>query len=278
MHAQNSGGTGEHVIPLWLWKDVMGDGPYGREKNGVPAKNKAGKKALRPLPTPEHIKLDCCGPCNTKLNVRFEVALNASVKKAFSGVDLSAGEAESAALWLLKTCLLLVHPSTKTGWEIDQIAWENNPDQYEPYSWMINENDSPSDLSLFIHRFSPSRQDGAFTSMALPHLIGTKNEVRCQGALIGLKEWGFTLVHHPGWSFQHPFDTDPTIVRIWPPQGTLNFTKIQARPNWPLSFHEGSVFLNVEQMADAILPPLTVETRFDEIPGYVGMAGMPPVV
>jgi hypothetical protein len=141
------------------------------------------------------------------------------------------------------------------------------------YEWMITDTDPPSDLSLFIHRFSAQRSQTSAEVMTLPVLHADSTEVVCQGATMGLLEWGFTLVHHPGWDFLHPSAADNSVVRLWPAQGEIELSKLAERETWPVVFQNKHIFIEDGTLGAATLPQLAVDTRFEELPGFCGAAG-----
>lgn len=273
-NTRNSSPAGEHVVPQWFWKYCLATGPYVFEVNGGAVMNEDGTAEISQNNRP-YFQLNCCEECNDVLNRRFEQPCIKAVQEAFSGADLTDGDAELASFWLLKTLLLMAHPSRKDGWNINEIAWNDHSIDPELYEWMTSGALPPSDLSLFIHRFSSSNQGTATMTMKLPRLMWSESQKHSQGALIGLKNWGFTLVHHPGWKFEHPLESDPTVEQIWPPQGATNLSKIPTRNDWPLEFQEESILLSGQPSPGLNLPPLTVDTRFHEISGYSGLGPIP---
>lgn len=263
------------MIPVWFWNSLMGSGPFTLHKNESAARNKGGA-VMPPMHAPNHIQLPCCESCNGILNDRFErtgTGYRPAVERGFDGQHLTAEEARSAALWILKTCLLMVNSSPKSGWNIESIAWEPNATERKLYEWMITDTDPPSDVSLFIHRFSPQRSQTSAETMTLPVLHADGTEVVCQGATVGLLEWGFTLVHHPGWDFLHPSAADHSVVRLWPAHGEIELSKLAGRADWPVAFHKKHIFIEDGSLGAATLPQLAVDTRFEEIPGFRGATG-----
>ncbi|MGX1751420.1 hypothetical protein [Glutamicibacter protophormiae] len=226
--------------------------------------------------TPPHIQLDCCEVCNDTLNKHFEQPFMELVKGAFAGNEQTRSESESVSIWLLKTLLLMTHPSRKKGWNVNEIAWDSRSTDPNIYRWMTNSAAPPDGLSLFIHHFSSSMHAAASITMKLPRLIWSTTERRSQSALIGLNQWGFTLVHHPGWKFTHPLEGDPTLKQLWPPQEAINFMSIPLRSDWPLEFQEEQILLSGHPKPDLELPPLTITTRFNKIEGYTGSGSSLP--
>lgn len=266
----NSSPAGEHVIPRWFWNVVLGDGPYTQHVNDEREKKKGGA----PVPeseTPYHVQLPCCLKCNEILNNRFELettGFRLPVVSAFTGMSLTPEEARAASLWLLKTCLLMTHPEDKSGRNIQRIAWEGADQKL--YEWMISDTDPPSDLGLFVHHFGPKRSGAAAATIMLPVMETAGERVSCQGASIGLLDWGFTLVYHPGWNFNHPSQGDQSVAQIWPPTGALDLSKISQRADWPLTFCHTDTTFDGTLMSTSNRPELSSETVFKDISGFLG--------
>lgn len=252
------------MIPQWFWKSVLPSGIYTLEKNFEPAKNKGGGiRAGRE--TPEHVQLDCCLSCNKSLNDRFEVPCRPSVEKMMRGEALSAAEAELAALWFLKTGLLLAFPTPKSGWGTSEVAWSQATYDESLYSWMIDNTLPPDGLSLLLHRFAPDRQLGSEAALRLPKVVLGERELISQGFDFQLHNWGFTLISHPGWLFEHPNAGGDALARLWPATGDVDVSVLKPRLLWPLSFSPGPQLEFTEEYALSSLPILVADMDFNEI-------------
>lgn len=248
----------------------MGNGPYTLNVNEERDKKKGGA----PFPesdTPFHLQLPCCLKCNKILNDRFELettGFRLPVVSAFNGMSLTSEEVRSASLWLLKTCLLMTHPDDKSGRNIQRIAWDQTDQKL--YEWMISDTDPPSDLGLFVHHFAPKSSGAAAATIMLPVMETADERVSCQGASIRLLEWGFTLVYHPGWNFNHPSQGDLSVVQIWPPSGALDLSKISQRRDWPLTFCYTDNTFDSTLISASNRPELSTKTVFKDIEGFLG--------
>lgn len=212
---------------------------YSFERNGQPAMNQGGSLKSDRL-TPEHVQLPCCLTCNTALNDRFELRIERPWRNSFLADRSGGSEAEEVGLWLLKTCLLLAHPAQKTGWGVNELSWSGAS---SPLScdWMISGSGPPSDISLFAHRFYDDRLGVPPFKVALPELRADDHVWLCQSVQLGLRDWGMTLIHHPGWVFEHPSTTPNSVVGIWPASGPISSSSLVPQPTCPWIYTRGSL-------------------------------------
>lgn len=269
--------SGEHIIPHWFWNSILASSQYSLEINGKPARKKNGGP-MASRDTPEHVQLDCCGPCNSALNVRFEYQTGSrpAVEKAMAGVALTDEETESAGIWFLKTALLLAYPGSKSGWGVEHVSWEIHAKDPSLYTWMTTNGSPPDGLSLFMNRFTNDSQHGSEATMRLPTVVVGEQESLSQGLTFRLQDWGFALVYHPGWTFEHPnADTNNAVVQLWPPNGGVDLSSLIPHPNWPVTFAAGPVIRFASDANFPSLPPLSLGLDYDDIPGALEVLPMP---
>ena len=142
---------GEHVLPKWFLNRYLpvADGHYTTEVNGVAVLNRADN--LKKHSWPE-VRVPACEPCNTALRNRFEIGdTQAAAQKFFDtpAAPLSAAEAESAGVWLLKTWVLLAHPDAVFANGQSPDRWSRVPDVW---GWTADGSPPPPQLSLWVTR------------------------------------------------------------------------------------------------------------------------------
>jgi hypothetical protein len=99
--------VGEHVLPRALKKSLFPEskGPYTTT-------SAAGEITRKQF---DSVKLACCQPCNNTLEARFESRGRPVVERLLTedAPGLTDEETRQAALWLIKTWLLWLHPRTE---------------------------------------------------------------------------------------------------------------------------------------------------------------------
>lgn len=119
-------------------------------------------------------------------------------------------------LWLVKTWLLVAHPKARTSdpsvtkrrWDLAAL-----PDLY---SWTINDLPPPSGLSVWLmkrHEGETARE--AKHRLPLPVLHYDHQTIAFQSTRLGLRSPDISLVYHPGWEIEHPFESEGKAARLW---------------------------------------------------------------
>jgi hypothetical protein len=129
-------------------------GGYSLEIGGRPELRRDG--SIWKLNNFPRIMLPCCEECNGTLNTRFEQPAEEVVRQLFSNdpAELDLYEMKLAGLWLLKTCLLLVHPEARqtARHKISLPRWNLTTIPGDMYSWMVNGQPPPVGLSVWISK------------------------------------------------------------------------------------------------------------------------------
>ena len=255
---------GEHVLPQGLLRALF------PQESGPFTTTWGPKEAPRRTliaNTFQRVKLPCCEPCNKELNRRFENPGSGTGRRLLSDIEpcLSGDELKTAAIWLLKTWLLLVHPKASANDGLPQPkAWDSAPPSV--WTWLVDGSDPPEGLTLWI-------QDGAHPVVApgqehhllLPLIRADGGEWQFLGFALGLARRYVSLVYHPGWAIEHPGVAAGTVKQLWPPTGASSLIAFPDTPAPVVRFVGGSVV----QFRDGILghrelPPMVP----DELPDH----------
>ena len=217
--------TGEHIWPEWLLAMFPeSKGPYTRWIDGEPERRRDGTTPRTHTST-ERVKVPCCSICNGKLAKRFERSAMRIVRTVLESNGmalLSADEANTLGMWLLKTWLLLAHPRARSSmpgvsprrWDLSQI-----PDDL--YSWMITGAEPPHGLSVWAAREEaslPAPNQPRF--LPLPTVIVDGQSTRFYVFRCSITFFDVTITYHPSWDIDHPLEREGRAVRLWPAQGS----------------------------------------------------------
>ncbi|MGH3963640.1 MAG: hypothetical protein ACRDRY_10355 [Pseudonocardiaceae bacterium] len=230
------------------------------------------------------VMLPCCEECNGTLNTRFEQPAEAIILRFFSdrSTGLDSNEIHPAGLWLLKTCLLLVHPEARQQARdyIPLPRWNLTAIPSDMYSWMVNDQPPPVGLSVWISRVrDPQPGDPPSQQIALPTVVADGRSTQFQVNQCGIRLLGIDLVYHPGWSIKHPLEADGLAVRIWPHSGsnTVNIVGLPAVSRQAIAWVPGPEARFAPGMyEEASLPPLTagMDWTLQSVPGVLGVAAV----
>ncbi len=211
----------EHVLPKWFRKEFYpGDGPFTLRRGREITKRRDGSN-WNSDHLPVHL-MPICRNCNNIMNLRFESS-QSSVLKFFRDENLLAKELRLVFEWITKTIILLHHPNTYLGGDVNL---ERNPKEIDKnlYSWMIDNSPPPDSVSCWIattrrqtrakvvsssfQRFSPP----AFS------MGGTEYRPRLFAAGLGVAQdlVKFQVVYHPGCKLDHPMIGGSKVRRLSP--------------------------------------------------------------
>lgn len=291
--AKPSSPSGEHALPSHFIEEFFPDvdergevEQYSLEIGGQPELSRDGSKWTQAnFP---RVKLPCCDGCNNKLNKRFEQPVKEIIHRLFGdgSTDLTSNEMCRAGLWLLKTCLLLVHPEARQNarnW-IPLPRWNLTTIPSDIYSWMVNNQPPPVGLSVWIsHVRDPEPGEFPSQQVQLPTVVADGGSTQFQGNRCAILFLGIDLVYHPGWAIEHPLEADGWAVRMWPCSGssTVNIAGLPAVSRRAIAWATpGAEVHFAPGMYDEVnLPPLTVgmNPMFQSVPGVLS-AFAPPLV
>lgn len=185
--------TGEHVLPRAVIRSLfpVTSGPF----------TTSGLGPDRVVQQFDSVKLPCCGPCNDTLAARFENPGQGPAVRLLSQEPpgLSAAEAERAALWVLKTWLLMVHPRARYQPSTPRpLPWDGSPDGL--WSWTVDGGPPPNGLSAWAFRHVQTAAAGppaaAAPVLALPTVHADGAVVRFRSLDLTLSLTNVALVHH----------------------------------------------------------------------------------
>lgn len=276
-YSGRSGRSGEHVLPTWLlnglWPSTQG--PYTTFKDGREVTKRDGE--VRTQTSSIRFKLPTCSKCNGILNRRFEQPAKGPLLGLFNAnAPVEKTDGEAVGLWFVKTWLLLAHPeivSSDPSWPLR--PWE--PIDQGLYEWTVNGTAPPADISGWLLKMDRSTLAQSPRHISLPSVEADGQTYRCRVTQFGLGPWEVHLVHHPGWSIDHPLETERRAFRIWPPRGArLDPSDVPSVPDgavrWligPTLFYGHNTFWKTKR------PPLSASTNLDpSILGAGGLIGM----
>jgi hypothetical protein len=207
--------TGEHVLPRGILKKLfpVEKGPYTTTERGT----------TRVTQQFDSIKLPCCLPCNDVLNSRFEQSGQEPALRLFTQEtpELTAAETAAAALWVLKTWLLMAHPRSRYQLGTPRPdRWDDAPDS--TWSWLVDGRPPPDGLSAWVFRHvqdNNAAETGPTPVVALPTVVADGTSVRFRVLDLTLALTNVVVVFHPGWPVEHPAEATGGAVRLWPRTG-----------------------------------------------------------
>ncbi len=263
--------TGEHVLPRAVIRDLfpLSAGPFTTTTGSGPD---------RVTQQFDSVKLPCCRPCNDTLASRFENPGQAPAVRLLTAERpaLAQAEAEQAALWLLKTWLLLVHPQARYQPSTPRpLPWERQPDGL--WLWLIDGSPPPDGLSAwaFHHVQDPARSaTDRPPVLALPIVEADGLTAPFRSLDLTLVRTNVVLVLHPGWPLVHPGEANGDVVRLWPAPSPIE--ALPALTSRPLAFAAGPVVRFQPGADTASLPPLVAGVAPETLAAGLAVGGEGP--
>lgn len=248
--------TGEHVLPKNLLRDLFpaAKGPYTTTTpTGITTQLHF-----------DAIKLACCERCNSRLNQRFEDrrALPARRPLVEDEPTLNPLESRTAALWFLKTWLLLAHPRAEYRHATPVPAsWSGVPESV--WSWAVQDRDPPPGLSVWAFRHQPEGADDRSQPVPLlhlPHVVADEVDQQFRVIDLTLQEVNVAVVWHPGWPIDHPATNAGRVRQLWPLEAGAKIDRLPVLAQRPVRWMTHSVLHFRPGTYDETLPPLTTDT------------------
>jgi hypothetical protein len=249
--------TGEHVLPRWLMRRLFpkSEGPYTTSSS-------AGEVSRQQF---DSVKLACCETCNNKLEVNFESPGISPVRRLLTEniPDLTAAETRLAALWLIKTWLLWLHPRTEFPDSLPRPTPAPEPSPQYLYTWLVEGASPPNGLSLWAFRHDQSsgspEPEGSTPRLELPLVNTQAGQIPFVHLDLTLASLNVVLIYHPGWPIAYLPALEARVAQLWPlPEGTairslpeLNHRPIKLGPMPRLTFLPGY------GLGESSLPALT---------------------
>jgi hypothetical protein len=210
---------GEHVVPQWFLRRYLAatDGPYITDVNGAPVLN--SRSAPRKHSWPE-VRLPACENCNRALRDRFEIGAPQGVVQDFFDApfvrDMSAVDARLLGLWLLKTWVLLAHPSAVYTNSQSPPSWSSGSDLW---SWTAIGDEPPASLSLWINRQDiNATSDGGAIDIRFAGQAFIRGTYEVHGVAIDGEVIGDAPTVKDG------------LSRLWPPSGDARLAALPVLP------------------------------------------------
>ncbi len=264
---RNTVGRGEHVYPQWYLRHLgLGPGPMPWTSRGKPILDRNGKPVRANHRVP--VLLPMCEPCNTELEHRFETPTKDLLRRIFDrrGDDLlTADEARLVGLWFAKTLLLLAHSeSSHQHPKIAEVEPRWTPDEMPPheyFEWLVNGNDPPDGLSVWIFRADENLEGSRLHLVPLPDVESDGSSFEFVSHQIAFHGICVTLVLHPGWRIDHPLEVEGHAARLLPATG--EFVDMRSLPVlWPqaVQWLGCGVVLKPGVLGSDDLPPLRSST------------------
>lgn len=244
-------GRGEHIIPSWLIKDGIGNGPYTIFVNQSPV-TKRDSTEPRPIDALPGAHAPVCAGCNNELNKNFEERGKPLVRRLLQRSDpardlqLSTEDMTDLARWLLKVALLAGHPSAEHD---DTKAKKSLPkfhmDNPKWFSWMTDGCSIPDGFSVFVSRWDQSHvnwQESPTMTIDLPHLLVDDMERPFTHHSISIADLYVTIVWHPHWPIKHQQVVEGRAIQLWPALKACDLSSL------PLVSPNELVFRNNEEV------------------------------
>ena len=224
--------------------------------DGEPVFDREGR--IRTQTSALRAKLPACGTCNSVLEHRFEVPAKALIRRLLDPEatrSFDPSQATTLAVWLLKTWLLLAHPSTTySDPGFTPAAWEGAP--HDLFTWTVTGEDPPTGLSLWIaraHGGTPRSADQV--RIPLPTVVAGGTRTTFRSKRVGIADLDINVAYHPNWEIELPRGAG---YRLWPSvAAVLNFEDVMLEARTAFSWLVGPT------------------VRF--APGVYGAREMPPI-
>lgn len=198
--SEKSSRSGEHVIPKAVLNELFPNGQAAGDGYKFDFDGKAHTSLVAP-----RIHAPCCEHHNGVLQRRFETPYQKDVLTVLNksnGWTLDASARRGAGLWMLKTCLLLAHPSITFRSSKDVVQppagmhlWRT--EGIEPLlAWMVDGRPPPDSLSVWVSSSESSVQLPGCSYLPLFDY----GRVRYEGNFKAVKINGIwvRLLYHPG--------------------------------------------------------------------------------
>jgi hypothetical protein len=224
--------NGEHVLPSWLLDMFSAeDGPYTTWKGEDPIRRRDDE--IRTHTSMPRAKLPMCVAHNAELARRFEGPAKPIVRHIFrteGRMPVSSPDAAVLGLWLLKTWLLLAHPSARYSDGIEPLRWDGA--DLSLWNWMAVGEEPPQGFSLWVSRRADSEGDAEHPRVIrLPTIVLADREIVFRVKEAGIRWLNAALVFHSGWEISYPPETEHRALRLWPPgaaAGDADLSKLPA--------------------------------------------------
>jgi hypothetical protein len=249
--------TGEHVLPRGLTKKLFPEskGPYTTS-------SAAGEISRKQF---DSIKLACCQLCNNTLEARFESRGQSAIERLLTEdvPNLTEAETRRAALWLLKTWLLWLHPRTEFTDSFPRPTPTPQPPPQHLYTWLVNGSSPPEGLSVWAFRHDQSNgrphPEESVPRLELPLVDTGTTQVPFVHLDLTLASVNAVLIFHPNWPIAYLPALEGRVVQLWPlPEGLAirSLPKLSHRP-LKLGPMPRLSFLPGHGLGESSLPALT---------------------
>lgn len=244
----------EHVLSRWLLEIWDPTGPFTARIDGKQRVRKTGELVHNAKMW--RVMLPCCGICNGDLDRLFEKPAKNPVRRLIRDMQPLEDQIEisNIARWAIKTLALLAHPDARHN-ALPSGAEGGPHGAWRPYPRELLDSIKvgaiPTDTSLWFAVSDPNRPgqpDSAFEEVLLRHTsradgLGGRGRARTTG--FGLADGRlavFQLAYHPLHDFEHPFERDGFVTRLWPnPPAHL---EVQSHPAFDQGTRLAQVFID----------------------------------
>lgn len=221
---------GEHVLPNWLLNRFDNQGRFSVYSGGKLVRTRKGAADREKL---ARVTLPMCGEgssnnCNEWLNQEFESSGKAAVEAALEWRPLSGAQVQDFGRWCVKTMLLYVHPDAVLSQDRQLRSDHSSFGGARQLARDIRTNSRiPPDVSVFAGAFDYSAPSNLVTSdvVEIPQRTtradgaGGASFATTLGIGSGLQDKRGIVLHlviHPAMDFDHPWEANGRLTRIWP--------------------------------------------------------------
>ena len=203
-----------------------------------------------------------CQQHNAILNTRFGQPAKLIIRRLLGSSGnalLDAAEVEVAALWYVKTWILLTHPKvvwSQPGW--DPRPWE--PAAIDLYGWMVSGQPPPLGLSAWAFKHGGRRvADDDVRRLPLITMVVDGQTVQFQAMCLAQGAIEVQLAYHPGWEIDHPLEREHRAVRLWPrpSAGEADFAALSIVERGDVRWSQGSLLMFPPGTSPTGYPPLS---------------------
>ncbi len=264
--------NGEHVWPQWFLRTLTsGDGQFTTWVDQEPIRDREDRP--RTQTSLHRVKVPMCDGaggrscgCNGDLNRRFEEPTKPLIRQLITNdgnATFNGQQATVVALWLLKTWLLLAHPSAEDSRNnipaLQSLRWTAAPDNV--WRWMVTDALPPPGLSMWCHKRSALPTDQTATrQVPLPTIVVDDREVEFRSIRASISFLDVSVVYHPDWAIDHPLEREGRALRLWPRDSDqpADFTSLRPVDTRDMNWFKGPrlVFLP-GSFPSSDLPPLS---------------------
>jgi hypothetical protein len=148
------------------------------------------------------------------------------------------------------------------------------------FGWTVNDMPAPAGLSVWVAKLGKEGQlDQLRRHIPLPTVVTDGQEIEFRAMRVVVRSLDVSLVYHPGWEIEHPWELENRALRLWPcqPDAHADFASLRATDPKDFAWLQGPrlrFFPGAFERGG--LPALSVKTDpLDPAPGLIQLFSWP---